>query len=144
MWWLWIIVGIILILTEIVTQGFICLWVGISCIITSIFVYYDADTKLVLLVFIASSTLFFFLGTPVLRNFLNQIRKTNVNMNSVVGEIGHVVEEIDLLKKTGLVKIGFENWRAVAENDEIIEKHTKVKVVGINGIKIIVQKERTS
>ena len=129
---------------EIATQGFLCLWIGLSCIITSVFVYFNADTTLVLAVFILSSGILFFLGTPVLRNFHNLRKQNELNINSIVGEIGIVVEEIDFREGTGKVRVGFENWTAVTNNKQVIKKDIQVKVIGINGIKVIVEEQKES
>lgn len=141
MWWIWVIIGLVLIVAEIATQGFLCLWIGLSCLITSVFVYFNADTPLILTVFILSSGILSFFGTPVLRNFQNRKKQNEVNINSVIGEVGIVIEDIDFKSNTGKVRVGFENWKALAKDKEIIKTEQKVKVIGIDGIKVIVEEQ---
>ena len=40
LWWVFVFIGIILIIIEIFTQGFIIMWFGIASIIASIPVYF--------------------------------------------------------------------------------------------------------
>ena len=144
MWWIWVIIGLVLMVAEIATQGFLCLWIGISCLVTSIFVYFNADTSLILTVFILSSGILSFFGTPVLRNFHNRKKQNEMNINTVVGEVGVVIEDVDFKSNTGKVRVGFENWTAITKDKELIKTEHKVKVIGIDGIKVIVEKQRES
>ena len=135
-------IGILLIAVEIFTSNFIVMWFGIASIITAIPVYFDASTKVVILIYALSLLIL----TTFVRNitmgwFTKDEKDKATNINSLKGRIGFVTENIDMLKATGQVKVGKEIWSAVAEDGNDIFINTKIIVIKPEGAKLIVKKE---
>jgi len=59
------------------------------------------------------------------------------NIDAVIGESGIVRRRITKYE-VGLVKVGYELWRAKAEED--IEEGEEVKVIGVSGVTLEVRK----
>ena len=59
------------------------------------------------------------------------------NIDTIVGKTGIVQKDIDR-SKNGLVKIGYEEWRARA--DEAIKEGEDITVTGISGVTLTVKK----
>ena len=137
-WWVYVSIGILLIAVEIFTSNFIVMWFGIASIITAIPVYFDASTKVVILIYALSLLIL----TTFVRNitmgwFTKDEKDKATNINSLKGRIGFVTENIDMLKATGQVKVGKEIWSAVAEDGNDIFINTKIILNKILQIEIL-------
>jgi membrane protein implicated in regulation of membrane protease activity len=75
---------------------------------------------------------------PIAKNYL-RIGSEKTNVEAVVGMVGPVTKRIEQYA-TGQVKINGQIWSALSENGEPIEVGIKVKVVAVEGVKLIVQK----
>ena len=74
---------------------------------------------------------------PFTRKMLNpKLAKTNVD--AVVGQQGHVTEDIDNIDATGQVKLGGMYWSARSASGQQIPKGTLVQVERIEGVKAFV------
>lgn len=87
---------------------------------------------------LTSAVLLFFTRPLVKRKFNKNITKTNVE--SMVGKVGVVIEEIDPLNFSGQVKIDGNVWSAKTSNSEKIEKDERVEVLEVSGVKVVVKK----
>jgi len=141
-WWIYVVIGILLIAVEIFTTSFIVMWFGIASIITAIPVYFDAPTKVVVFTYALSLLILtIFVRKITMDWFMKGEKSIATNINSLKGKIGFVTEEIDLLKATGQVKVGKEIWSAISEDSNDISIDTKIIVVKPEGAKLIVKKE---
>ena len=71
--------------------------------------------------------------------FKGNVEKTNAD--ALIGKNALVIEEIDNVKETGAVKIEGKVWTARnAENGEIIEEGSQVKIIEIQGVKLMCAK----
>ena len=70
-----------------------------------------------------------------------QKKGIGASIDSLVGERCTVVEEIDNYAGCGAVRVGNQIWaaRGVGE-DDIFEKGTSLKIVAIEGVKMICKK----
>ena len=72
--------------------------------------------------------------------FFNQERQ-KTNAESLIGQKALVKEEINTLQATGRVEVNGMEWSAKTEGSDIIEADTTVMIKGIQGVKLIVEKE---
>jgi len=137
-WWIWIAAGILLMIIEIMTPGFIFFSIGIGAIVAGLLGFLNLPAQL--LVFVVTSLVSFLLMKKFAKFLL---RPTNVDTNifALIGKTGIVTQTIFPLKK-GYVKIEGEEWSAVAEDhDEAINEDTMVEIVKTEGNKVIVKKK---
>jgi membrane protein implicated in regulation of membrane protease activity len=66
---------------------------------------------------------------------LESERRTNID--AIIGQSGIVQRHI-AQNEVGLVKVGYELWRAKAEED--IEEGEEVEVIGVSGVTLEVKK----
>ena len=59
-----------------------------------------------------------------------------------MGEYCKVTEAIDNFNGTGTVVLNGLEWMARSADETLIEVGTKVKVCGIEGVKVLVEKEK--
>ncbi len=89
-------------------------------------------------VFLVSSLFLIYFTRPFAVNFL-KVGKEKTNSQSLIGNVGLVIEEIRPFE-TGLVKISGQIWTARSPNKEVIKRKEKVRVIAIEGVKLIVEK----
>lgn len=64
---------------------------------------------------------------------------TKINIDALYHAEGYVTETIDNTLHTGRVMVYGDDWKAVADPDEIIEKGTNITVVKIDSNILIVK-----
>ncbi|HIP74991.1 MAG TPA: nodulation protein NfeD, partial [Thermococcus paralvinellae] len=96
-----------------------------------------AQLRLVIITISVLLALFFAFGmAAVIRAHRKKVR---TGKEVIIGLVGEVVEP---LVPEGMIKIRGELWRAVSKTGESIEIGEKVRVVGMEGLKLIVVKEK--
>lgn len=142
-WWVFVVVGIVLMIAEIFTPGFVILWFGMAALITAIPVYLGASlTEVVLSYAVAVLLLGVFGRRLMLRvSALSGAKEIETNVGAVVGCKGVVVEEINPVLGVGRVRVGGEIWTAVSEDRTAVAKDETVVVRSVDGVKLVVRKE---
>jgi membrane protein implicated in regulation of membrane protease activity len=137
-WWIWMILAVILVICEIFTVGFFLLWFGIGAFIAGILALIGLGPAWQWGAFVVVSGILF----SVTRRFAELFTKAqppNVGADRIIGREGFVIEKIDCMKNTGLVRLGTEEWKARSADESVIFAGKKVKVVGQEGTHIIVE-----
>lgn len=133
--YMWLVVIILLAILEISTVNLVSIWFiisGILALIISLFV----DSFLIQFgVFVVVGIILFILLRKVLTNKLVLNEKTN--LDRIIGMRGVVTEDIDDLI-IGEVIVDGKRWSAVAK--EKIKQGEKVKVIKIEGVKLVVER----
>ena len=139
-WENWIYVGIILLILEIFTPGFVIACMGIGALLASIFAYFDASISIQLLAF-SVGTLLSFLGIRpyVLKHIYNSKEETITNADTLIGKITKVKETINNNQNKGRISFYGDNWRARSEDGSEIKKGETVEVVKIDSTVLIVK-----
>ena len=137
MWACWLIVAGICFVIEIYTIGFFIFWFGIGALFALVTSLFTNNLLIQALVFIISSTLLLLLTKPLMKRFVKNSNSKPTNVYSIIGKEGIVLEDIDSLNSKGTIKVAGETWSAIADID--IKKNTKVKVIGISGVKAKVE-----
>ena len=135
-WLIWVAIGIICIIIEIFTPGFLFMSFGIGAIITGMVSIVLKNVPLQILVF-AIITFLVFISSRKLSKKLISKSSEETNIYALKGKKGIVVKEIPEDGR-GYVKVGGEEWSAVSENGEKIEKDEKVIIIKVEGNKLIV------
>lgn len=87
----------------------------------------------------AAVTLICLIATRPLVNRVMKFRKVDTNAGRLIDQTGIVVQEIRNLDAKGQVKIQGSVWSARSENGEVIPLEGKVRIVRIEGVKLIVK-----
>ncbi len=141
LWHIWIIIGVILLIVEIFTPGFVVATFGIGCLFAAIPAALEWHFLWQLLIFSVATFLSFLFVRPFYMKYLfPEEEQIPTNVDALVGQQAMVLEEINNLKNTGRVKVGGEDWKAISKDDSIIPSESKVKIVAIDGVKLIVEK----
>lgn len=139
-WENWIYAGLILLILEIFTPGFVVACIGIGAFLASIFAFFDVPVSIQLLVF-SLGTLFSFLGIRpyALKHIYNSEEKTITNADTLIGKVTKVKETINNNQNKGRISIYGDNWRARSEDGSEIAKGETVEVVEIDSTVLIVK-----
>ena len=136
-WIFWLVLVIVLSFVEIATVSLVSIWFVASGIVAMILSFFIEDTAII-------TTIFILLGIFLLvisRSIVNKLRSKDnekTNLDRIIGESAIVTEDI---KKNvvGEVKVDGKRWSAVSK--EKCLKGDTVKVLKIDGVKLIVEKE---
>ena len=91
--------------------------------------------------FLAVSIILLLFTRPVVMKYLNR-NKTATNADSLIGEQAVVTQTINNLMSRGEVFINGMAWTARSgREDEVIEKDTVVRILRIDGVKLIVERK---
>ena len=136
----WLIVFVILLVVEIATMALTTVWFAGGALAAFLAAYIGFGVVVQVLVFLIVSILLLVLTRPLAVKFFNQERQ-KTNAESLIGQKAIVKEEINTLRTTGRVEVNGMEWSAKTEESEIIKADTIVMIKGIQGVKLIVEKE---
>ena len=139
----WLAILIILIVIEIFTLGLTTIWFAGGALLAIVVAALGGPVWLqVLLAGIVSAVLLFF-TRPIAMKYFNRDRE-RTNAESLVGRQAIVLSEINNLQGTGQVTINGMEWTARSVMDgQTIEPGEVVVIRGINGVKLLVESEKT-
>lgn len=137
----WLLLAAILIVTEIVSLGLTTIWFAGGAFVAAIAAIGGANLVVqIILFFVVSIGLLLITRPLAVKHLDSKTEKTNAE--GLIGKTAVVLQEINNLKETGQAKINGMEWTARAKNNEdVILVGTAVKVVEIQGVKLIVEKE---
>mgnify|MGYP002798993185 FL=1 len=78
---------------------------------------------------------------PLAKKYLNT-RVEPTNADRVIGQEARVTQDIDNIQGTGAVTIGGVTWTARSEHDTPIPAGAMVRVLRIEGVKVMVEKSK--
>ena len=140
-WHIWVIAGVVLLIAEIFTPGFVLACFGVGCLVAAVFAAFDLGLTFEVIVFCIVSVIAFFAVRPL---FMKRIYRSDddaakTNVDALAGKEGMVAERIDPSLNVGRVTLGGDNWRAVSVDGAVIERGEKVEVVRVEGTKLFVK-----
>ena len=131
---LWLFVGLILLILEIFTPGFVLALIGIAAIFTSVVSMVFKNIYIQFLIFGVFLILLAVFIRPIYIKFFFKKNGKKSAVDALIGKRCLVNEEINNLKGTGYIKVGADYLKAVSSNDEIIRKGTLIKIDSFSGI----------
>jgi membrane protein implicated in regulation of membrane protease activity len=142
-WILWLVLGVILIIAEVFTLGFVLFWFGIGAIAAALIGLLGGGFLLQFLVFAAVSIALTAMSRTIFAKYLTHRDEDTVKMgvDSLPGQIGTVTMASRGALKEAAVKVYGSTWTAfpVDEETSLIEGE-KVEVVSVKGSSIYVRR----
>ncbi len=136
-WMIWVGIGIICMIIEIFTPGFLFMSFGIGAILTGILEsIFTLPVSFQILVFIVI-TFIVFISTRKLSKKIISASSEETNIYALKGKSATVVKDIPEDGR-GYVKVGGEEWSAVSKDGKKIGKDKKVIIQNVEGNKLIV------
>lgn len=137
---IWIAAIIIFGVAEAATAGLTSIWFVLGSVAGLIAAVCSAPIWLqVVLFFVVSIAALAFTRPLVVKLMKKDIKPTNADM--ALGGTARVTERIDNALPSGTVYIDGKTWTARSDDGSIIEPDTAVRILRMEGVKLIVQKE---
>jgi membrane protein implicated in regulation of membrane protease activity len=142
-WILWIVLGVILIITETFTLGFVLLWFGIGALAAAFAGYLGFGVMTQFLVFAVVSIVLTALSRTIFAKYYSHgdDEKFKSGIDSLPGQIGTVTIASKGVLQEGAVKVYGSTWTAFPEaGDAPLMEGEKVEVIRVQGSSIYVKR----
>ena len=136
--WHWLILGVVLMLTEMLAPGFIFLWFGVAAIATGLIFAAVPGTgwEVQVVAFAVLSAIAIFVGRRVVSSRPQPTDHPTLNQRSAT-YIGHVyVLKEPMQNGTGKIVIDDTMWKVAGPD---APAGTRVKVVGADGVTLLIE-----
>lgn len=141
MWIIWMIVAILLVVVEVMTQMLLAICFAAGALVAMISSLLGVDLVWQIVIMAIVSIIVYFTALPMFRRFHNNktSHSARTGMDALLGRRCVVTKEI-LPGKTGRVRIDGDNWQAIApEVMEMIPVGTEVEVISYDSIILTVK-----
>lgn len=143
-WYIWLILGALLIIAEIFTSGFVLLWFGIGALVAALLALIGVGLPLQIAAFLAVSIALTVASRTIFERFLmrgSPGRELKTGMDALPGRIGVVVEASKGAMQEGAVRVFASTWRAFpAEGEEPLREGEQVEIERVEGASVYVRR----
>jgi membrane protein implicated in regulation of membrane protease activity len=133
----WIAVIVIASIIEAASVQLLTIWFAVGAVAALVAGVFEASFQVQFLIFIIVSVVLLVLTRPIVKKFMKSNPKIS-SLNSSIGKIGKVVDEINAENSSGRVIVGDVNWNATSKDGSVIPVDSKVKVESEDGTTLIV------
>lgn len=136
---IWVVIIVISLVVECATAALVSIWFMIGAIASLIANLLGLSFIVQAIVFGIVSIVTGFLAYPILTKTVREGPKLKSNVENYIGKIAKVDEEIDNISGTGRVTYNGISWAARSSDDAVKIKCEHVKIVKVEGAKLIVE-----
>lgn len=122
---------------EAVTVGLTSIWFALGALCALVVSTFTDNLLVQFIVFLVVSCVALLLLRPVMKKVMMP-RQVATNADRAIGKEAVVTEEIDNLRASGTVKLAGVIWTARSEGDLSLPVGARVRVLRIEGVKLIV------
>jgi membrane protein implicated in regulation of membrane protease activity len=145
LWILWIVLGVVLIIAEVFTPGFVLLWFGIGALAAALAGAVGLNSlPLQFLIFAVVSVSLTAASRTLFVNYFSRKKvdeSLKTGMRALPGKVGIVVSSSRGPMNEGAVKVFGSTWTAFpAEGEELLEAGDRVSVERVEGSRIYVRR----
>ncbi len=123
---------------EAATVGLVSIWFAAGALAALLSTFFTSNIWLQIFLFLLVSTITLALVRPLTKKYLTP-KQVATNADRVIGREAVVTEAIDDLNATGVVRVAGIEWTARSGTDVTIPVGATVKVLRIDGVKLIVE-----
>jgi membrane protein implicated in regulation of membrane protease activity len=143
-WVLWTVLGVVLVIAEVFTPGFVLLWFGVGALAAALAAFLGAGLAAQFFLFIAVSALLTALSRTIFTNYFttpDEPEGMKMGAASLPGQVGTVVTSSQGALNEGAVKVFGSVWTAYpAEGEPPLEAGDRVVVERLQGASIYVRR----
>ena len=142
-WRFWLVLGVVLIIAEVFTLGFVLLWFGIGAVVAAFVGLLGGGFLLQFLVFAIVSIALTAMSRTIFAKYLSHRDEDTVKMgiDALPGQIGMVSVASKGALKEAAVKVYGSTWTAFPVDGETeLTEGEKVEVVSVRGSSIYVRR----
>ncbi len=137
---MWIILAVVFAVIEAFTLGIATIWFAIGALFAMLAAMIGVGLIGQIFIFLIASSVLIYFTRPLAKKYL-KIGNTKTNVNSIVGLVGLVTKKIEPFN-TGQVKVSGQIWTAKSYSNKEIEEGEEVKVIKVEGVKLIVENNK--
>ena len=134
----WLVTAIVLAIIEAATINLVTIWFIASALVSLLLAYLGIKTPIQIAVFVLLGVVLLILTKKPLEKLLKKT-KQKTNADRVLDMTGIVTEDIEE-DKPGEVKVDGKKWTAISKQS--IKEGSKVKILKIDGVKLVVEEEK--
>lgn len=134
----WLALLLIFAAAEAATVGLTSVWFAIGSLGALVCALLGGSIWLQIGIFIVLSVVCLVALRPLAKKYLNS-KVEATNADRVIGQEARVTQDIDNIRGVGAVTIGGIPWTARSEHDTLIPAGTMVRVLRIEGVKVMVE-----
>jgi membrane protein implicated in regulation of membrane protease activity len=146
-WILWAVLGVLLVIAEVFTPGFVLLWFGVGALAAALASFLGAGLAAQFVIFIALSSALTALSRTIFVNYFSTGGEPDglkVGAAGLPGQVGTVVGASQGALNEGAVKVFGSVWTAYpAEGEPPLEAGDRVVVERLQGASIYVRRADT-
>ncbi len=135
---IWLSLAILLGMIEGMTAGLVSIWFAGGAVAAFIIALLGGGFVLQIVVFVVASAILLGCMRSLTRKKI-LVETIATNADRILGRLAVVSEPIDNLKATGAVRIDGVEWTARCESENIISAGETVKILQIDGVKVVVE-----
>ena len=144
-WYLWLILGVLFIVAEMFTSGFVLLWFGIGALLAALLAFTGiVGLPLQILAFLLVSVGLTVASRTILERFLmrgSPGRELKTGMETLPGKMGVVVESSKGALQEGAVRVFASTWRAFpVDGEEPLREGEQVQIERVEGATVYVSR----
>ena len=135
----WLVAAAVFVVIEIMTMGLTTIWFVGGALVGAVMAAVSLPLWSQIIAFAVISVILLILTRPWALKYVNS-RTIKTNVDSLIGQIGLVTQDIDNLNAKGQVKVRGQIWTARSISDEVkLHEGQKVSIESISGVKVIVK-----
>ena len=135
---IWLILFVVLVVFEIATMGLTTIWFAAGSLAAFFASLFHVTWWLQFILFIVVSLIMLIFTRPFAVRYINR-HTQRTNIDSIIGQTGRVIAQIDNAQASGYVVVNGLEWAARSVDAGVIEVDTMVTVKAIEGVKVIVE-----
>jgi membrane protein implicated in regulation of membrane protease activity len=143
-WILWTILGVVLVIAEVFTPGFVLLWFGVGALAAALAAFLGAGLAAQFILFIVVSSALTALSRTIFVNYFTDRDEADGLKSGAArlpGQVGTVVSSSQGALNEGAVKVFGSVWTAYpAEGESPLEAGDRVVVESLRGASIYVRR----
>lgn len=144
LWYLWLILGVLFVVAEIFTTGFVLLWFGVGALVAGLLAVLGVGFPLQVVAFLGISIALTVASRTIFERVLmrgSPGRSLKTGMELLPGSVGVVVTSSEGAMREGAVRLFGATWRAFpAEGDEPLREGERVQIDRVDGASVYVRK----
>ncbi len=138
--WGWLILALVFFAGEILTAGFFLVAFGVGAALAALAALLGLAILWQLAIFVIGSAIALFLSRRFAESVSPPEQPAKVGVDRVLGKKAVVIEPLDAVRGTGIVRVDAEEWRALPKDaSQVIPANSIVEVVAVEGTRLVVR-----
>ena len=137
-WIMWLAVGVVFLIVELLTTALVSIWFVPSAIITCLLSFVVDNLLIQIAIFVALSAVFMVICRKIYNKHIKKPVDEVDQNEKLLGKTATVTEDTNGI--TGRILVGDVYWKAVSENGDIIPKGETVTIKSVNGTTLVINK----